>query len=67
MRERLREIVSNLVSLSFYYIPKTDGLGDGSPNPAASQIKEDHGSIIKMLLMKYYDYLFSHIPSSGSS
>jgi len=67
MKERLREIVSNLISLSFYYIPKTDGLGEpGSLNPAASQIKEDHGSIIKMLLMKYYDYLFSHIPSASS-
>ena len=65
MKERLREIVSNLISLSFYYIPKSAELGDGSANPVASQIKEDHGSIIKILLMKYYDYLFSNMSPSS--
>jgi len=59
MKERLREIVASLVNMSFYYIPKATGLNEQG-QAASAQIKDESGSLIKSLLMKFYDFSFSN-------
>lgn len=59
MKERLREIVASLVNMSFYYIPKASGLSEQG-QVAAIQLKDESGSLVKSLLMKFYDFSFSN-------
>lgn len=58
MKNRLRELVTGLINVAFYYIPKVTMQGEQGQQPATSAAEDDSQGIIKRLLLKFYDFSF---------